>query len=774
MRLAAPVLALIWLAVSAAASFPASQLSLSLATTGELSSESPSTAQLELRISGAQPEPLVLEEQVEVPGTLSVPVPPGSVVEAQVTAPGLWAPKMSVYVGEEPESLSIELFPTGLLVAPVITESGPPPESLEARFAWAPDAEAGVPGEHTAECPIVEKRLACELPGGTLDLRLRRRGLVTLFRWGVAIPPREELESPPLHLRPGSTVFGWLAGTAEGLKPETARAELAPGTVTPSRDSADRQRGESMRLEAKVNARGFYVFPDAPAGSYELVLRHEGFAPGRLDPVVVREGIELELPPVELSPPSDLTLSVWPPRDPFHQAWRIDLDRTGPLSSRTVAEGNSDLEGRFHAGDLEPGEHRLTVIDSRGSRWHSEKVEVTGPGTVHRVEMPYDRLEGLVTLAGEPLPSTVYFGGRSGSERVVIDTNEEGIFYVFLPRRESWFADVYSGRLDLLARIDGIVVERQAGEPWAKTEIEVPDTRVFGEVVDGEGRPLGGAQVQVYGPEPEEERGQESRRVNADPDGRFELHGSQAGLWGLEARYWGGPKGPFASAPLTEVEVEEGSPTGPVRLVAREDHILSGLVVAPNGDGVPGALVVPGLEQGASPVSWDIQHEVTEVDGTFRFRIPSGVPAVQLQVYPPGHAARHFRILLPAEDPVIVPVDAVGGTIVLRPSDPEALTDRSFHFKTALFGEFLYYTPALRLWAGSWGIRETDNLLVVPSIEPGPYTACFDVTSLSIATGRLPAGVEARCVSGTLAPGGELTLEVPVPRPPEPEDQGAR
>lgn len=184
--------------------------------------------------------------------------------------------------------------------------------------------------------------------------------------------------------------------------------------------------------------------------------------------------------------------------------------------------------------------------------------------------------------------------------------------------------------------------------------------------------------------------------------------------------------------------------------------------MAPNGDGIPGTMVVSILEQGLSRISRDIGQKTTEVDGSFELWIPDGVPAVQIQVFPPGYAAQQLRVTMLRTEPVMVLADPVVGTIVVEPENPEDIEDGALLTKTALFGDYLYATPALRLWAGAYGIRERPDRLVVPSMPPGPYTACYGIVDQAIGTGRLPPGVESRCSEGLLAPGGEFVLKVPM------------
>jgi len=60
-------------------------------------------------------------------------------------------------------------------------------------------------------------------------------------------------------------------------------------------------------------------------------------------------------------------------------------------------------------------------------------------------------------------------------------------------------------------------------------------------------------------------------------------------------------------------------------------------------------------------------------------------------------------------------------------------------------------------------VRQDEGRLVIPSLEPGLYTACAGITEQAFNSGRLPPGFERFCDRGILVPHGELVLRVPVP-----------
>jgi hypothetical protein len=246
----------------------------------------------------------------------------------------------------------------------------------------------------------------------------------------------------------------------------------------------------------------------------------------------------------------------------------------------------------------------------------------------------------------------------------------------------------------------------------------------------------------------------------SEPEGRFELRGLPAGPWRLEAR-----SADLASDSVA-VQLQPDQPVESVRLVLSQRREVAGLVVGPEGQGLPGVRVIGRLEQERQFLSEEIPEAYTDVDGQFKLRLPPKTEGVQLTVFPPGFAVTQVRVDARRGEPAVIPVRQVGGTVVLSyedGSEPSRLPRRR---RLSLFHEFgVGFLQALDDWARLHG-RQPDEpgRFAVPMLEPGPYTACFDVGDLAFLSGRVPAGAGDRCASGELVPGSELVLTVPVPR----------
>jgi hypothetical protein len=424
-------------------------------------------------------------------------------------------------------------------------------------------------------------------------------------------------------------------------------------------------------------------------------------------------------------------------------------------------------EGLWQAEGLAPGDYVIQVTDSRGSRWLSERLTLLTDMAPVDLYLPFDRLEGDLTLGGKPLAATLYFGGATGSRRISIRSDEEGKFYVFLPRQESWFADVVQPEIGLSTRVTGIVVRKLPGQPWARVQIDLPDTRVFGEVVDEEGKPLPGAVVDAIGgvlPPP-------SVRTS-EPDGEFELVGLEPGEWRLEARYSDLQR--RLSSDSVPIEVGDRGDAERIRLVLREEQTLSGVVVSPAGQGVPGATVLANLDKSNRWVNGVMPHGATDIDGVFELSLPHGAEGLVLSVLAPGFAAKTLRADARQDEALIVAVEPLGGTIVISYDGGERIAPVLRRHYTDLFlPDRVADSWHLQQWAQVNGFRQDDpDRFVIPMLEPGHYTACFNAGAATFFTARLPGGGLAdRCASGTLPPFGELHLTVPIPEDglPEPD-----
>ncbi len=558
-------------------------------------------------------------------------------------------------------------------------------------------------------------------------------------------------------------MVGWVEAPERDFDFAACSVELAPLAVGLDR-AAERQRIEQhLVIEAQVNERGFFQLVDVPAGSYEVRAQHPRFAPARLSPVQVAAASETELPLLELPLPAHLTVSLEPATDPYHKRWGLRLHRRSPDPGYLdlVEDAVASEDGAWSLSGLEPQAYRLSVVDSRGAVWWSREVELF-PGQVPLpIELPFDRLEGLLTIASEPVPvASVELKEHRGGARIAVTGNEDGKFYVFLPHGKLWDMKVTQKSLGVTAVFKQVTVPpKEPGDRWPKETFEIPDTTIEGEVVDRQGQPVATAalvdlrsQGQTFG-------------EWTKADGTFRFRGFTPGDVSLQARREDLESGKSAMSAYVRLQAQEGETSGPVRLVLEDDAHLQGVVLSATGQGVPGARVVALLSSRTvqTPTPW-VPEAHTDLDGVFDLRLPPSASEARLTVYPPGFAVTQTRIELPASDPVIIPVEPLGGTVVVTYEDPPVGLRDSLKANTMLMGRMTLGTQfALMAWAQVHGVVSGWDTFVVPMLEPGPYTACLGPANAYLLSGSMlpPELARRSCASGELAPHGRLDLQIP-------------
>lgn len=694
---------------------------------------------------------------VNAPGEAVAALPTGSAWRLEVEADSYWAPSRVLIVaakGDPGTRVSVRLVSTGFLEGVVrAPASEQVPREISARFEPAPGSSISFP-RSTTSCPVVDARFRCELPAGKLDLRLRARGFVSHYRWGETVSPRSRRDVGDLQLVRGASVVGWVEPPSEpGFRFRDCQVELQPSLAGASPGEADRRRRASISARARINDRGFFSLASVAPGSYRLTVLHPDYAPASRAPVDVAPGSETEVRGIELQPFSGLTVSISPPHDPTGRSWGLELLRESVVPGHLdeAAAGVVGEEGGWSNQRLAPGHYVLRVLDSRGSRWHGERIELL-PGTGNspvEITLSLTQLAGRLLYRDEPLAAWLHFGGAHRVPSIAVRSDEDGLFRAVLPSRPEWIVEVVASDPTLHARLNRVAIP--AGEePWL--ELVVPERWIEGQVVDEAGAPLSAVRVRARHPE------QPAIEVLSEADeGAFRIEGLAEGEWLVEAR--DERQGQRWSSGLHRVELHEGVEAPFQRLVLRSGSEITGQVLSPSGQPIAGALVVGLIEQPTLSLTNTVPEATTTVDGVFEMSAPPGAVAAQLTVMAPGFAVRQVRVDLQDISPLVVPMEAVGGSVVLRFDDSPGSFQKILLFRDRLVALWMY----LDRWAIANGVRSgAPGYRLIPLLEPGPYTACFDLGSVEpLLTGRPPPPGDDRCVEGVLSPFGLLELELP-------------
>lgn len=664
-----------------------------------------------------------------------------------------------------PESMQLHFAPPDRYLERIQVPSGSsPPSEGGAAEGEEPEPRLRVPiPESESPCRIEapdeegeEARWRCFLPAGVAHLQLRPAGHVPAYHWDISVPPGQEVDLGPLVLRRGSSVVGFVAVEGGDLDPATCTVSLVPSAVG-QEDRRGAQRLSEQRPRSTVGPRGAFQITGVPPGSYLVQAEQPGFAPGRMGPIEVWENAETVIQePVIVRPPLTVDVGIVPAADWTGRRWTVALWPTSGFGGRIDLspriEKEADAAGRVAFAGIAPGVYTMQVFDSSGQSFHFDQIVrlETPEDASLAIEIPMVRLEGRVRLGEEPLQATLWFGGRRGAQRAELVADTEGRFVGVLPRGGEWSVELEASEptISTSLRVD---VEPD-GDGNAEIEIELPDTRVFGNVVGVSGQRAVGARVAL------QSDGLGSTAVT-DEDGAFELRGFDPGAVSIKAMQRAG--GATLDSDTQFFRVAEDAVVGPLRLQLRSVETLHGRVLSPAGVPLTGAVVQVSAHRPMTTAFHSAAR--TAADGTFEVQVREGTEVLQAVVMAPGHALTVLEAI--PESPLELRPEAVGGTLVVQGHQEL----KGSGLRLVIFqGDLSISIPTLRSWATSHGVQpdEEDFVLSLPSLAPGPYRACLaslrELTAAVLETGAYSGGL-AYCDEGFLTAGGELFLKVRLP-----------
>ncbi|MCP4545383.1 MAG: hypothetical protein GY835_02815 [bacterium] len=510
-----------------------------------------------------------------------------------------------------------------------------------------------------------------------------------------------------------------------------------------------------LMLKATANHRGFFQFGGVAPGEYVIEASKDPFAPAR-STVRVLEAKETLVadPPLVLRPPQVIEAYVDPPVPPGGEQWTI---RVVQLDRKSHAMGVLDptpvsVAGYWSSEHLAPGRYWLTLASEGTKRWFAQELELDPDTSPVFIDLPLVRVRGTVLWGDDPLPASVWFGGKSGSVSVHLDSDADGRFEGFLPRPGRWNIAVDGGERKVRRSFQREIAKRP-GKDYAEIELRVPNTRLECLVVYENGEPAPGAMIEATS-----QVEVASIRERSDEEGRFMFEGLPPGLVTVKAEV----EGPelFLYSDAVPVALEDGEETELVKLVLRPEIRIRGRVVADaDGHGVPGVRI----KVEPCPMQGDIiRVQTTGAEGTFEVHLPFDTQEFYLSVAAPGYAFEFLRLPADPDRSLIISVGLASGTLVVNL--PDTFDRESWDSATAL----LYHEGAREhLWylMGWWGRAEGTtpggaNRFVIPSLKPGSYHVCL-ADRLAPPTSVPEPGPGHVCVSGNLSASGELELSLP-------------
>ncbi|HEV7921013.1 MAG TPA: carboxypeptidase-like regulatory domain-containing protein [Thermoanaerobaculia bacterium] len=670
---------------------------------------------------------------VKVPGFATLQLPPG-IWQARTSAPALLDAEETISLPPGGASAAFELWQKAHFEGEV-KSAEKPPETFVARWQHPGARVSGV-----SECRVTKKRFVCDVPAGTFDYRFRAVGFLTQYRWATEVKPGATRNIGLLQWVRGASVVG-VATPARGaaIKQEETIVKLSPVDFTSG------QHDESTAFTGRPNPKGFFELRGIPPGEY-FIEASSGRLFSERRRILVRRNAETELTePLVLSPPHSLRVTIRPPLDPALATWQVRVLRsTSGGSHRTaVHEAFADQDGSFVWPRLIPGAYAVEIASHKNRTYARREIETAAADYDLAVDVPLTRVHGVVRLAGKPLPSTVWLGGRSSGLGVDVQTDDDGAFATIapLPDDETWPLTVESAKPPIQRTLSRRPKREDDGS--ALLEIDLGAGGIEGTVVDTAGVPVKRALIDLGSPDSAEGLIQ----AHVDEAGKFGLHGMAPGSYLLQARSFDG-----GQSDRTTVTLRDDDDVQFVTLTVKSVQTLTGRLMSAAGP-------VPGARVGAFPVG---THAVvtsvatTDAGGNFSIDLPPGTRVADVNVSPPGFALRMFRTEVRGET-AIINVDQTSGT--LRVTAPQFAEDERtaqgfiLHDGAVLPMIVLMQARDARTAASA---RKDQLDVSIPLLEPGVYSLCIG------SYGQWFAGQPFRaeqCTSGVLAPFGVLSLE---------------
>lgn len=561
---------------------------------------------------------------------LSLMLPSGSKWEASAEIPDFWIPRKVVVVEApaQPTRLTLDLWPLGKVAGAVKVKDkeAPLPKKLVVKTLAVPDFlnRPAVP-KGVMDCPVDEKGAwACSLPASTFDLVISAPGLTPHYRWGVPVAAGKTTALGTVILERGASVVGWIA--VEGGQIDTAQCTVRLAILQSSGASLGSATAlERTAVQGEVRKDGFFQLAGLAPGTYTLEIQQPGYSAVRISPVRIDPGAETFLgEPLVLRRPLELEVEVHPPLDWVGQPWRARIARLGEQKvSPIVFDGAVDETGRLTVPGQSPGRFGVSIQDSLGNRLHDSEHRVDSSGGAPLlIELELVTVEGRVRLGSEPLEAVLWFGGRHGSTSARMESDAEGSFHGVLPKEGMW-------RLEIEAAQPGFPTwtraDVQAGDSGkASLDVDLPDTRIFGRVIDEQGKPVPAADVVALAEAMD-------LLITADAAGGFEFRGVP------EGPVWLAAESSSKTSDRIFAVLVEGRDAGPIELRLRPTRRLVGTVVSPRGPvaGSQVMILARTPDGGAAGAT-------TDTAGKFEVDLPQAASSIAAIVSAPGFALRAF------------------------------------------------------------------------------------------------------------------------------------
>ncbi|HYG65147.1 MAG TPA: carboxypeptidase-like regulatory domain-containing protein [Thermoanaerobaculia bacterium] len=549
----------------------------------------------------------------------------------------------------------------------------PPCVAIEGRVTdrrGSPLAEANVglaetirnaepsPGSQVTTGPDGRFRLADLRQGERYDLWVQHQGHVSAHVPGVEAPTDEPLR---VELRPARVLAGRVVGPAGEPVPYASLLDFEENGA--GQGDGLSSYGSQASTLTRTDAQGRFRADGVEPGTLNLEVKAPEYKTRRLRGLVIPEESDVENLEIVLERGATVTGRVLDARgEPVAGA---DVSATPMEAGRGIgredhsASSETDGEGRYRLGGLDPGSHRITA-NRYAEGQHTETEILVRPGE-NVVNLAFRRITEVsgrvVDESGEPISNaSVSLGGAHDAKGV--RSGPGGLFH--FPAVEDGDYQLSGGGSGFIGPVEPVAVEVD-GRPVRDLELRL---RRGGTLLTGRLLGLAPGELERVTVAAQAEGTPWPRPGTVSRDGTYRLPDLEPGTWEVTAALSSGRRA------RASIRLEPGQERAVLDLEITSGLALAGRVLA-DGAPLPGVRILLSRQRGRGA-------ETTTVhDGRFRLEGLEPGAYVLLATHSATGLGTAQAVDLSQDRDLLVEIasGAVRGQVELPPGEPAAGLD---------------------------------------------------------------------------------------------------